>query len=396
MIKPHLFLANAICVLLWCSLAIELAAQGLSQPVQQLTFQKADIPIEGEYIDAVFYADSLSQELRPKIIIRKESVDFMTREGLLKHRVVTPNGRFARIATNGRFIGFNHSGFEIYSDSGIFLWQDAEWEDIEGPGRLYTISSKGIVCNVNNDAGKVVFHDLHGTVTAEHAITDGMSRTLSGEWSPDGQYFLAYHGMRITQLHLFDARGAKLWNRSLEQKYVVEVEFSPQSKWIFLGYHDLSNRTSGNAILTTLNGSIVHDWSHVGLLPPFVHGWSHAALLSPFFSVDERYVLAQGTYQKERPGQQLVLFDIQTGAKQFEILWPKYIIDYSVFSDAGTIYILQDSEAIKLDMSGAMVGKIDFGHLGLSRDRLRIDDGSTADRVLIRSHQSFLVLNKGE
>lgn len=385
--------------MLWCSLAIELAAQDSAQSGKQLAFRKVDVPIEGEYIDAVFYSDSLSQALRPKIIIREESVDFMTREGALQHRVITRTGRYAMMAANGKFIGFyNLDRFIVYKDTGELLWQDTPPEEgsEDVPERGYRISSQGNVCTLLRHKGSIIFHSQHGAVLAEYAITDGMSRTLEGEWSPDGQYFLAYHGMRITQLHLFDARGAKLWNRSLEQKYVVEVEFSPQSKWIFLGYHDLSNRTSGNAILTTLNGSIVHDWSHVGLLPPFVHGWSHAALLSPFFSVDERYALAQGNYQKERPDQQLVLFDIQTGAKQFEILWPKHIIDYTVFSNAGTIYILQDSEVIKLDMSGAMVGKIDFGHLGLSRDRLRIDDGSTADRVLIRSHQRFLILNEGE
>lgn len=386
MIKSHLFAAYASCTLLWCSMATDLAAQELSQAGKQLAFRKADIPIEGEYIDAVFYTDSPAQELQPKIIIRKESVDFMTREGLLRHRVIAQVGESAKIAAHGRYIGFYHKGrFSVYKDSGELLWQDAPPYDGDEdvPERRYRISSQGIVCTVLRDKGKVIFHNQQGTIMAEHGVTNSMSRTLNGEWSPDGQYFLASAGMMITQLHLFDARGAKLWDKSLEQKYVVEVEFSPQSKWIFLGYHDFSDRTSGNAILTTLDGSIVHDWSH-------------AALLSPFFSVDERYVLAKGSYQKERPGQQLVLFDIQTGAKQFEIFLPKYIIDYTVFSDAGTIYVLQDSEAIKLDMSGAMVGKIDFGHLGLSRDQLRIDDESTADRVLIRSHQSFLNLNEGE
>lgn len=48
MIKPHLFLANAICVLLWCNMATDLAAQELSQTGKQLTFRKANIPIEGE------------------------------------------------------------------------------------------------------------------------------------------------------------------------------------------------------------------------------------------------------------------------------------------------------------------------------------------------------------
>jgi len=130
MIKTHLFAAYASCALLWCSMATDLAAQGLSQPVQQLTFRKADIPIEGEYIDAVFYTDSLTQELRPKIVIRKESIDFMTRAGALQHRVVTRTGRYATIAVKGKFIGFYHPRrFVVYKDTGELLWQDAPPEE---------------------------------------------------------------------------------------------------------------------------------------------------------------------------------------------------------------------------------------------------------------------------
>jgi len=386
MIKLHQLLTYAGCALLWCSTANDIAAQSLTQTEKQFTLRKADVPIEGEYIDAVFYADPVTQELRPKIVIRNESVDFITREGSLRNRVVERVGETAKIAANGEFIGFYHPDrFCVYKDTGDLLWQDAPPEEgsEDVPERRYRLSSQGIVCNVLRHKGKIIFHDQQGAVMAEHSITNGMSRTLNGEWSPDGQYFLASAGMRITQLHLFDARGAKQWDKRLEQKYVVDVEFSPKSKWIFLGYHDFSDRTSGNAILTLLDGSIVHDLIH-------------ADLLFPSFSVDEKYVFAKGRYLKDRPGQQFVLFDIQAGAKLFEIFLPKYIIDFIIFSEAGTIYVLHDSEIVKLDMSGAAVGKIDFGQLKISRDQLRIHDESTADRVLIRGHKNFLDLSTSE
>ncbi|MCK6562183.1 hypothetical protein HUU39_25250 [candidate division KSB1 bacterium] len=228
MIKTHLFAAYASCTLLWCSLAIELAAQGLSQSVQQLTFRKVDIPIEGEYIDAVFYTDSLTQELRPKIVIREESVDFVSREGSLKNRVITPNGRFATIAGSGKYIGFYKDGFQIYRDDGELLWRDAPYGDSEdGPGRRYTISSQGIVCNVLKEEGKIIFHDHNGNIAAAHPITGGMSRTLNGEWSADGQFFLVSATMtgmyRDNRLFLFDVRGTKLWEKRTDNRWVVEI-----------------------------------------------------------------------------------------------------------------------------------------------------------------------------
>ncbi|MCG3157446.1 MAG: hypothetical protein DKINENOH_04080 [bacterium] len=387
MIKTHLFAAYASCTLLWCSLAIELAAQGLSQSVQQLTFRKVDIPIEGEYIDAVFYTDSLSQELRPKIIIRKESVDFMTREGLLRHRVIAQVGESAKIAAHGRYIGFYHEGrFSVYKDSGESLWQDTPPNegDEDVPERRYRISSQGIVCTVLRDKGKVIFHNQQGTIIAEHGVTNSMSRTLDGDWSPDGEYFLVSATMtgmyRDNRLFLFDARGTKLWEIRTDNRWAVDVEFSSKSSWASLTYRDLSARTFGIAIISTRDGSIARELSHSNLLYPFI-------------SSDERYLLAKDRYLKERSGQRLVLFDIQAGAQLFEIFLSKPIVDYVVFPDDQAIFALHQSEIVKLDMTGAVVGSYDLGELDTSQNTLQLQGESTADRVLIRSQKSFLYLN---
>ncbi|MCK6558211.1 hypothetical protein L6R21_03350 [bacterium] len=390
MIKNHLFAAYASCTLLWCSMATDLAAQELSQTGKQLTFRKAEIPIEGEYIDAVFYTDSLSQELRPKIIIRKESVDFMTRAGALQHRVVTRTGRYATIAVNGKFIGFYHPRrFVVYKDTGELLWQDAPPEEgsEDVPERGYRISSQGNVCILLRRKGSIIFHNQHGAVLAEHAITDGMSRTLEGEWSSDGQYFVVsatITGMyRDNRLFLFDARGAKLWEKSMDNRWAVEREFSPQLRWLLLMYWDFDVRKSGIAILAVQDGSIAHDLSQIDLFNPAI-------------SSDGKYFLARGSYVKGQPGQKAALFDIQTGIKRFEIFLPKRILDYVIFSDERVIYVLHDSEIVKLDMSGAVISNFAFERQEGSEDILRIHRGSTADRVLIRTSKSLLYMNVSE
>jgi outer membrane protein assembly factor BamB len=387
MIKPHPFLACASCSLLWCILSIDVAAQELPQTGKHLAFRKADIPIEGEYIDAAFYVNSLTQELRPKIVTRKESVDFMTRDGAIRHRVITHSGLTATITSNGQFIGFYKDGFRLYKDTGELLWQDTPDEDYDGPERLYRISSQGVVCNLFREKGKAIFHNQYGVVTAAHAITNGMSRTLNGEWSPDGQFFLVSATMtgmyRDNRLFLFDARGTKLWEKRTDNRWAVEVEFSPKSRWIFLIYRDFSARALGIAILTTQEGSIVHELSH-------------ADLRFPCISTNERHFLVRARYLKERPGQKLVLFDIETGTKLFEIFLPKPILDYVIFSDEEVIYVLHQSELVKLDMTGAVVGSYDFGKLEASQNTLRFEGGSTADRALLRSPKSFLYLNQSK
>ncbi|MDL1875059.1 hypothetical protein FBQ85_07785 [Cytophagia bacterium CHB2] len=384
MIKTHLFAAYASCALLWCSMATDLAAQDLSQTGKQLAFRKANIPIEGEYIDAVFYTDSSAQELRPKIIIRKESVDFMTRAGAIRHRVITHSGPTATITCNGQFICFYKEGFCFYKDTGDLLWQDAPEEDEDGPGRLYKISSLGLVCNVLKQNGKIIFHSQQGTVMAVHAITDGMSRTLDGEWSPDGQYFLASASitsmLHDNRIFLFDAQGAKLWEKRLDEKWAVEIEFSPKSKWIFLRYRDFNDRTFGNTLLATQDGAAVHDLIQNDLL-------------FPTFSTDERYFLARGRHRREGPGQKLVLFDIETGTALFEIFLAKPIIDYVVFPDEVVIYVLHQSEIVKLDVSGAVIGAYAFEKLEAPLNILRLQDGSTPNQVLIRGQGSYLYLN---
>lgn len=88
-----------------------------------------------------------------------------------------------------------------------------------------------------------------------------------------------------------------------------------------------------------------------------------------------------------------MLFDIQTGASLFEIFVPKPIIDYVIFPDEEAIYVLHQSEMVKLDMTGAVVGSYEFGELEAPQNALRLEGGSTADRVLIRNHESFLYLN---
>ncbi|NUO82977.1 hypothetical protein HUU05_23135 [candidate division KSB1 bacterium] len=84
MIKPRQLLTYASYALLWCGTVTDISAQNLAQTGNQFTLRTTEVPIEGEYVDAVFYADSVTQELRPKIIIRKESVDFISLSGTLK------------------------------------------------------------------------------------------------------------------------------------------------------------------------------------------------------------------------------------------------------------------------------------------------------------------------
>lgn len=311
----------------------------------------------------------------------------MTREGAIKQRIITHSGPTATITSNGQFIGFYKDGFRLYKDTGELLWQDTPDEDYDGPERRYRISSQGVVCNLFREKGKAIFHNQYGVVTAAHAITDGMSRTLNGEWSPDGQYFLVSATMtgmyRDNRLFLFDAQGTKLWEKNTDKRWAVEIEFSPKSNWIFLIYRDLNARAFGIAIITTQDGSIAHDLSHSNLLYPSI-------------STDEKHFLAKGRNPKERPGERFALFEIQTGIKLFENFSPKPIIDYVIFPDEEVVYVLHQSEMVKLDMAGAVIGSYDFGKLEASQNTLRLEGGSTADRVLIRSYESFLHLNQSK
>ncbi|RIK58540.1 hypothetical protein DCC62_29360 [candidate division KSB1 bacterium] len=326
MIKFNCFLFF-VSSLLCCNLAIDVAAQDSMQTGKQLKFRKADIPIEGEYISAVFHIDSLTQELRPKIIVRKESVDFMTGEGVLKHCVVTPNGRFATVAKNGAYIGFYlKGGYHFYGSCGEFLWQDAEWEDTEGPGRLYKISSLGIVCNINSDVGRIIFHDLQGAVLAEHDITNGMSRTLIGEWSQDGHRFLASGPAADSpgdyQLHLLEARGTKLWVKKIGRKWPLAITFSPHAQWVCVYYHDWDSGNSQNMIISTQNAEVLIDSLNFN---------------NPQFTPDEQRLVAISFTR-------LVFFDLTSGRKVAETDLVKRIRGFHVSVDEKTIYAMHHGE----------------------------------------------------
>lgn len=326
MIKLNCFLFCASS-LLCCNLVIDAAAQDSTQTGKQLTFRKAEIPIDGEYIDAIFYADSLTQELRPKIIIKKESVDFMTREGLLKHRVVTPNGRFATVAKNGAYIGFYlKGGYTFYNANGALLWQDAEWEDTEGPGRLYKISSLGIVCNINSDVGRIIFHDLQGAVLADHSITNGMSRTLIGEWSQDGHRFLASGPAADSpghyQLHLFESKGTKIWAKKIGRKWSLAITFSPQAQWVCVYYHDWDSGNSQNMIISTQNAEVLIDSLNFN---------------NPQFTPDEQRLVAISFTR-------LVFFDLASGRKFAETDLVKRIRGVHVSTTEKTIYAMHHGE----------------------------------------------------
>lgn len=392
MIKSRRLLIYASCALLWCSTANDLAAQNLTQTEKQFTLSKTDVPIEGEYIDAVFHADSSTQELRPKIIIRNESVDFMTREGALQHRVVTRAGRYAMIAVNGKFIGFYHPDrFVVYKDTGELLWQDAPPEEgsEDVPERGYRISSQGNVCILLRHNGKIVFHDQHGAVLAEYVIADGMSQTLDGEWSSDGQYFLAYAGMRITQLHLFDARGAKLWDKRLEQKWVLEVSFSPKSQWLFVHYRDFSDRINRSMILSTNNAEVLAD---------------NLDFWSPKFTSDDKHLVAIATPR-------LVFFDLTSARKLFEVDLVKRIRGVHLPENEKIIYVLHykkisskktspsefasfDIEVSALNFDGTVLNKQALGQIKAEEPRsLKIHAASTSRELYVSTDRGLIHFN---
>ncbi len=331
MIKPHQLLIYASYALLWWSMANDVTAQSLAQTEKQFSLRRAEVPIEGDYLDAVFYADSATQELRPKIIIRKEGVDFMTREGSLRNRVVTKNGYFSPRSANGKYIVLFERGLQLYNDAGELMWQKfLEESDEDGAGQEFMVSSLGILCNLNRDDGTVSFYDQRGAIIANHVVTTDLARTLIGKYSNDGRYFVATApGRRIAQnyqLILFDSVGRPIWTRELEKKWILDIVFSTRAGLLAVKYRDFVTRATNAAIfsfqgelLTTLTDDMIGD---------------------AVFTKDDRW-LAVNVLSKSNPQtSKLLLYEVPAGRKVFEVQFSKRIYDLKLDADGIHLYAL--------------------------------------------------------
>jgi len=270
-------------------------------------------------------------------------------------------------------------GFKLYNDEGMLLWQEAPYPDpYDTPGRLYRVSSKGVVCKVNRASGTALFYSRQGNLIGEHVIVPGMSRTMDGVWSPDGDYFLiSAHTGYDDIIFLIEDTGKKVWEQRIKQKWAVEVKISPTSKWTFVRYNDFSTRNFGALIISTIDGTISQDFNNEDLI-------------RPEFSHDGKLLLVKSRLSENLYGQRLILLDLESRNKRFETILRDRILDYKLWADDNLIYVVHRTELLAMDLNGGIMKKIDLNSLAPSSSiKDAIHPASSANFLLLRTQQTI-------
>ncbi|MCL4707589.1 hypothetical protein KJ068_20735 [bacterium] len=351
MIKPHLFLANAICALLWCSMAPGLAAQDSTQTGKQLTVRKMDIPIEGECIDVVFYPSQSAMELRPKVIIRKHAVEFLSQSGDIRSRfestAKSENGLYTRVSANGEFLAvqeqivpayergqIGEAQFILFSSDGVLLWQETFETNWDDPPPQYFISSTGIVCKLTWFEGAITFYSPQKMELAKHAILPNASKGIYCTWSPDGRFFAVTSRDPVvrdtyqSQVLMFDQHGNKLWASTLANMESSNPIFSSQAQWIWFRTHKkVPPGYSRGIIYETLSGKKIATVEDDGLI-------------DVTFSHDENLML--GHLNREYTSY-IALYELPSGRRLFQKKAGKRLIDFKFFSDSNLVYLIVDN-----------------------------------------------------
>lgn len=351
MIKSHLFAAYASFTLLWCSMATELAAQDSTQTGKQLILRKAEIPIEGEYIDAVFYPSQSAMELRPKVIIRKHAVEFLSQSGDIRRRFESTarseNGLYARVSANGEFLAvqeqiipasergqIGEAQFALFSSDGVLLWQEAFETNWDDPPPQYFISSTGIVCKLTWFEGAIAFYSPQKQELAKHLILPNASKGIYCTWSPDGRFFAVTSrdpGVRDTyqsQVLMFDQYGNKLWASILANMESSNPVFSSQAQWVWLRTRKvLPTGYSWGIIYETISGKEIATLGDDGLI-------------DVTFSHDENLML--GHLNREYTSY-IALYELPSGRRLFQKKAGVRLRDFKFLSDSNSIYLIVDN-----------------------------------------------------
>lgn len=351
MIKTHHFAAYASCTLLWCSMATELTAQDLSQTGKQFTFRKADIPIDGECIDVVFYPSQSALELRPKVIIRKYAVEFLSQSGDIRSRfestAKSENGFYTRVSANGEFLAvqeqiipayereqIGEAQFILFSSDGALLWQETFETNWDDPPPQYFISSTGIVCKLTWFEGAITFYSPQKQELAKHIILPNASKGIYCTWSPDGRFFAVTSRDPVvrdtyqSQVLMFDQHGNKLWASILANTESSTPVFSSQAQWIWFRTHKKTPPGPFRGIIyETLSGKEIATLEDDGLI-------------DVTFSHDENLML--GHLNREYTSY-IALYELPSGRRLFQKKAGTRLRDFKFLSDSNSIYLIVDN-----------------------------------------------------
>jgi len=342
-----------ILIILCGSLAFNAFPQNSGQQEGKLKLRKLAETIDENLKDIAIYVEPLDQGLlRPKILVKKKAIEFLTQEGTIKNRIDFAHEFYTTFSANEKYVaaiqttkvpkdkGENGVGeFQLFTDDGALLWQESYsvgW-DISGP--MYRISSNGIVCKTTRSMGTISFHDQQGTKIAEHVLWPDFLRSgLQGEWSQDGRYYavvsphlrerIGNELRHADKLALFDATGFKLWEQVLQDKSANSVFLSAQSKWVVVSYQDMLSRNYGALIYSTFNGTPITTIT----LNQF--GLTHTI----FTQDDEKLLIKAGSHQNPR----LMLYETISGKNIFELNRPQPILDLRLLTKHALIYVLTE------------------------------------------------------
>ncbi|MCI0694332.1 hypothetical protein L0337_20280 [candidate division KSB1 bacterium] len=357
--KPKADSNHFILIFLCGSLAFNAFPQSSSQQIGQLKLQKLS-EITGEDLkDVAIYAEPSDQSLRPQILVKAKTIEFLTPQGNVRNRVDFVHEFHTTFSTNERYMAViqkmkipskEENGaelFQLFAKDGTLLWQESysTYWDVHAP--IYRISSNSIVCKTAESMGTISFHDQQGAKTAENVLWPDFLRSgLQGEWSQDGRYYAVIsphlrerQGSELRysdKLTLFDATGTKLWEQILQDKSANAVFISSQSKWAVVSYQDMVSRNWGATIYSVSNGEPITTIT----LNQF--GLTHAI----FTRDDEKLLVKAGSYQNPR----LVLYESISGKNIFESNIPQPILDLKLLAKDNLIYVLTGERILPQNM----------------------------------------------